>query len=103
MYQSINKEKFTELEFEKLTKDFEENITNFKLDSLDIEFNINSKYIPNHACIWNNIHNINNPCQIIVKNNKLALVKFDNLIKKDDPELALLRHLYRLEDLSILE
>jgi hypothetical protein len=103
MYQS-NTTKLTEEDFTDLTNKFEQTVFN-GLKSIPGKFNMNSIYIINHACIWNKVDNVGKKCKIIQKNDKLALVKFNNLdnnkvsfINLDD----LTSSIYRLEDLTIL-
>ena len=97
MYQSILKD-ITEEDLLQLTSNLEENITHFKLDEINNEFDMKAIYITNHACIWNKAINIKKKCKILQKNNKIAIVIFEDeeLFNTDD----ILHHMYRLEDLN---
>lgn len=64
----------------------------------DSEWDLAASYTPNHAGIWNKITNINEKCRVVQKNNRIALVQFDN----DELNGNLLSRIYRLEDLSKL-
>jgi hypothetical protein len=87
-----------ESEFNKLCKIVKETIgITDTLDKDTREYDLTKQYIPNWACIWNKIDNINRPCNIVLKNDELAMVVFE---KSEKVRLELF---YRLEDLSILE
>jgi hypothetical protein len=101
MYQQNNKFNLNylenpEKEFDNLYKlflksaDLDEKI----LNSNKTNFDLNKKYIINHACIWNKTENFNKECVIVQKNDKIALIVFEN-----DFELTLDKF-YRLEDLT---
>ena len=96
MYQSNTKE-YTEEDFKTLTEIFEETVTHFALDEVNIEFDMSKDYVPTHACSWNKVDNINKPCKIIQKNSKLALVEFYHYKPTKDEDF--LQHLYRIGDL----
>jgi hypothetical protein len=97
MYQRHSfKKEGSEESFEKLITIFKESIKFDKFDKNDTEFDLHIEYAPNHACIWNKIHNIGKPCKIIEKNSELAFVVFE-----DNCQLTLDKF-YRLEDLSIM-
>lgn len=100
MYQS-NTTTYSESDFSELTKIFEETITKFELDELHVELDINKTFIPNHACIWNKIDNIDRHCNIMQKNSKLALVMFTD--ENEITSSSILEHLYRLEDLTYIQ
>lgn len=98
MYQqSINH--FTENGLTKLTKIFEETVTKFELDKNSIKLDLNKEFIPIWACAWNKIENIQRPCIILQKNDKIAIVQFvGNTLKETLKNM--LQHIYRIEDLA---
>lgn len=68
------------------------------LSSNDSEWDLNKFYKPNHACIWNNIKAIGKKCIILEKDSQIVIIEFeDNRLNKD-----LLKVIYRLEDLSVI-
>ena len=103
MYQrNINLEKnpftkdgeFSESELTKLTKVFEETVV--KLPKLNIKLDLSKTYVITHACIWNNVSWVRKKCKIVEHNSKIALI----FLEEDVKNVSLIKHIYRLEDLS---
>lgn len=69
-----------------------------ELNKDNSEYDMTKKYIPTWACIWNKIPNIGKECIIDIKDDRLALVAFNGIIRTNDNVVS---HLYRLEDLSL--
>ena len=81
-------------EIDKLYTIFKETICKLDLKEDNSEWDMNSFYSPNHACIWNKISNIGKKCRIHSKNSFIAVVEFENV------ETTLPGCIYRLEDLE---
>ena len=60
------------------------------------EWDLNAFYKPNYACIWNNVKNISEPCVIVGKDDRFAVVQFIDE-KKNKNNVSIV---YRLEDLT---
>jgi hypothetical protein len=60
------------------------------------EWDLDAFYKPNYACIWNNRKNISEPCAIVGKDDRFAVVQFvDGERNKNEVSIV-----YRLEDLT---
>lgn len=73
-------------------KSIEDNKNNKKWD-------LDKKYYPNWACIWNKPLNVNRTCSIMCKNSFIAIVHFEGDISTED---NILERVYRLEDLTLI-
>ena len=68
-----------------------------KLSNKDVsEWDLDAFYRPNWSCIWNSPDNISKPCVIVGKDDKFAVVQFDDE-KRNKGNASIV---YRLEDLS---
>ena len=68
-------------------------------EKFDDEWDMSAYYIPNHACIWNKIANMQVRCQIMEKDDSIAVVQFEFQENNID---TLMSRVYRLEDLTRL-
>jgi len=100
MFQTNIKE-YDEAFINDVTKALEEGILHNPniLEEDDTEFDMKAEYYPIWACAWNKIDKMDKICKILVKNSKIALVKFkDELATKTN----FLERVYRLEDIDRL-
>jgi hypothetical protein len=63
------------------------------------EWDLDAVYTPNWSCIWNDVNNISEPCLIVGKDDRFAVVQFID-DKKNSNTVSIV---YRLEDLTIKE
>lgn len=100
MYQSNKTNNYTEEDFAELMELFKADNIGDVLTEDDQEYDLESIYAPNHACIWNKPSAIGKRCKILQKDSQVARVLFLEVPK----DLTRLEHtLYRLEDLELLE
>lgn len=64
----------------------------------EFEYDMTEKYVPNWACMWNKVTNIGKECIIDVKDDRFAIVAFNNIMRTKDNVIS---HIYRLEDLTL--
>lgn len=102
MYQQTSKVDLSHLgnpeeQFGKLLDIFREctDVRDELVEPDNTEYDLSKAYTINWACIWNKPSNIGRKCIIVQKNDRWALVIF-----QDDTELTQDK-IYRLEDLSI--
>ena len=60
------------------------------------EWDMEATYRTNHACIWNNVSSTGEPCKLIGKNDKFAILQFE----KEKLNVMDMSIIYRLEDLT---
>jgi len=100
MFQTkINK---TEEDFKELIDLFRREVSDeykyMKPDSR--EWDLSLKYFPSWGCLWNNSDDVMKSCEILMKDDVMALVLFDGERGIQTNDIA--RHLYRLEDLLVM-
>jgi hypothetical protein len=109
MYQTQGGKCPPEEEFERLYKEFinllkESNSGFSNIESLFTEdntkYDLDKRYLINHACLWNDPTSMGKECVIAAKNNKIAMVAIQGGKTKTDADL--IKALYRLEDLTLL-
>ena len=64
----------------------------------DSEWDLDALYMPNWSCIWNKVDNVCEPCVIVGKDDKFAVVQFID-DKKNNNDTSIV---YRLEDLEVM-
>lgn len=100
MYQSIASE-LKEDAFKKLLVAFDINVANIDEvvdNTFDDIWDLRSNYLVKWGCAWNHVNAVNKECIILQKNDKVALVQFEDRGLNHDVG----SRIYRLEDLQAI-